>query len=365
MARPFAKRLDRLPFLHRIILTSLAPTVLLGAVVILLVVYGFQKTSLDLIERRSAALVQVAASCLSTDLQAYSRNLEAAARALDDAAGSVEGQGAVLRYLSDFLLPFDGGVIVYDFENKSYSIIPSGEKLSSVALHEEKVYVGGANLYTINDSTLEKVDEEFEGVVTNLFSYGYRLMVGTECGLYSTGIFGHELLFDGITVSAITADEDGLWIGTQGEGLYRWDGERFRKRFLLRDSTLFDFVNSLAYNHQHLYVGTDKGLHIFDGGRWENLSAADGLPSDFVRDIDASQWVVYIATDAGVTSYFNGDFMPVDKLEDKNVSVVSVRKGRIIAGTDRDGILYKTNNILKTLVEPFEEPKESMISAIE
>ena len=68
---------------------------------------------------------------------------------------------------------------------------------------------------------------------------------------------------------------------------------------------------------------------------------------------------------AGDPRYFNGDFMPVDKLEDKNVSTITIRKGRIVAGTDREGILYKTNNILKILIEPFEEPQESMISSIE
>jgi ligand-binding sensor domain-containing protein len=260
---------------------------------------------------------------------------------------------------------FDGGVIVYDFLNKEQKIFRVDDRLRAVTAFEDKIYVGGSDLYTVGDTGLEKVDDSFEGTVTALYSYGFRLMVGTTTGLYSTGVFGKELLYDDITVTALVSDESGVWVGTDGQGLYRWDGETFHKRYLLRDTTMFDHVNTLAFNHQHLYVGTDRGLHIFDGGRWENLSTAEGLPSDFVRDIDASQWVVYIATDKGVTSYYNDDFMPVDQLVDRNVSVVAFRKGRIIAGTDSDGILYRANNTLKTLVEPVEETNESMISAIE
>jgi hypothetical protein len=245
---------------------------------------------------------------------------------------------------------FDGGVVVYDFDNKTYTVIPAGEKLRAAAYHEEKVYVGGDNLYTVNDTILEPVDGSFEGAITSLFSYGYRLMVGTEAGLYSTGIFGHELLFDGITVSAMAADESGLWVGSLGEGLYRWDGEDFRQRYLRRDTSLFDSVNTLAFNHRHLYVGTGNGLHIFDGGRWQTLTTDDGLLSNNVRTIDASGWVVYFGTDAGVISYFNGDFIPVDKLEETVATALVVDGRKVVAATDFDGIVMKSGGVLRTLV---------------
>ncbi|MFZ5979417.1 MAG: hypothetical protein ACOYVF_02190 [Candidatus Zixiibacteriota bacterium] len=247
---------------------------------------------------------------------------------------------------------FDGGVIVYDFLNKSQEIIRSEDKLAAIARHDEQIYVGGGSLYKLSEGKLEKVADTFAGAISDLFSYDHRLMVGTSNGLYSTGIFGKELLFDDIAVTTMAADDNGLWVGTDGQGLYRWDGEEFRKRFLERDTALFDNVNTLAYNHQHLYIGSVNGLHIFDGGGWENLSIEDGLPSDNVRSIDASGWVILIATDAGVTSYFNGDFMPVKKLDDKEVSVIRYRKNRIVAASTSEGILYKSGNLLTTIVEP-------------
>ena len=72
--------------------------------------------------------------------------------------------------------------------------------------------------------------------------------------------------------------------------------------------------------------------------------------------------MIYIATDAGVTSYYNGDFMPVKKLEDMNVGVVKLRKNRVIAATDFDGILYKSGNLVKTIVEPSVENEVNLTS---
>lgn len=245
---------------------------------------------------------------------------------------------------------FDGGVVVYDLDNKSYEVIPSGEKLNAVVWHADEVYVGGENLYTVGDTTLSRCDDEFDGAITSLFSYGYRLMVGTETGLYSTGLFGHELVYDDVEVSAITADESGLWVGTKGEGLYRWDGEEFQKRFLLRDTAVFDTVNTLDFNHRHVYVGTKNGLHIFDGGQWTTLTALDGLPADNVTTIDASGWVVYVGTDAGVISYFNGDFIPVKNMEETIVRDICRDGRKVFAATDYDGILMKSGNMVKTIV---------------
>ncbi|UCD62675.1 MAG: hypothetical protein JSW34_07870 [Candidatus Zixiibacteriota bacterium] len=247
---------------------------------------------------------------------------------------------------------FDGGVVVYDFEKESYDVIPAFEKLDAIAFHEGQVYVGGAGFYTVGDSTLQPVDMDFAGHIMSLYSYGYRLMVGTTSGLYATGLFGGELLFDEISVSAMTADESGLWVGTNGDGLYRWDGEEFRKRYLLRDTCIFDVVNTLDFKHRHLYVGTPNGFHIYDGGRWETLTALDGLPADNVRTVDASEWVILLATDEGVISYFNGDFMPVKAMEETRANALCRRGRKVIAATDGEGIVIKSGNVVRTLVPP-------------
>ncbi|MEW5994244.1 MAG: hypothetical protein AB1744_07600 [Candidatus Zixiibacteriota bacterium] len=260
---------------------------------------------------------------------------------------------------------YDGGVIVYDFDQKSQSLIPADERLTSLALHEGNIYVGGAKLYTVSEPALEPVEYNVVDTITSLYSYNYRLMIGTRSGLYSKSIFGPQELFQDAPITAMVADENGLWVGTAGQGLYRWDGEEFHKRFLLRDTSLFDSVNCLDFKHHHVYVGTTNGLHIFNGGRWENLSTGEGLPSNNVTAIDASQWVVYVGTDNGVVTYFNGEIAPVDKLEDRAVSNIRVRGRQLIAGTDYDGILLKSRRALKTLVQPVVDSSLNILSLIQ
>ena len=245
---------------------------------------------------------------------------------------------------------FDGGVVVYDFDAKSYTVAASGEKLNAVAVHQEKVYVGGTRLFTVEDAALQPVTADFEGEIESLHSFDDRLMIGTDNGLYATGAGGDEFLLGEVTVTAIASDPGGLWVGTRGDGLYRWDGDEFRRRHLRRDTTLFDYVNSLDFSHDHLYMGTPNGFHIYDGGRWETLTALDGLPSDNVTMVDASNWVVYMATDEGVISYFDGDFIPVRKLNEKPANAVRVYGRKVLAATDYDGILMKSGDMVKTLV---------------
>jgi len=259
---------------------------------------------------------------------------------------------------------FEGGVACYDFADQSTEVVGVEDNLKAVAVHDGVVYVGGEAFYRFDGSSLERLDDPALDPITYLYSYGDRLMVGTADGLYAwqDGVF--DLLFDDVTVSGMAADENGLWVGTLGQGLYRWDGDEFHKRYLLRDPNMFDTVKALDYNHRHLYVGTTNGLHVYDGGRWEVLTTVEGLPSNNVCAIDATAWVVYVGTEEGVVSFFDGDLRPVSKLAETQVNVLRVRGRQIIAATDFEGILRHSNNTLKVLVPSVVDTTVNILSLI-
>jgi hypothetical protein len=250
------------------------------------------------------------------------------------------------------------GVVIHDLADNSTTNLLSGSRLNAIAYYDGKIYVGGDKLYVLDGINFKPVDMQFEGTIYALAPTNASLLIGTDLGLYTHGIFGNDILMDQVSVSAIVPDSEGVWIGTFGQGLYRWDGANFKKRYLFRDPCLFDFVNALDFNYGHLYVGTDSGLFIFDGGAWETLTTGEGLPSNSIKSIDASGWVVLIATDSGVTSYFNGDVMPVKRLSSTPANVVKRLDQRIIAGTQKEGILMKSGPVLKTLVNP-DNPDDS------
>ncbi len=258
----------------------------------------------------------------------------------------------------------NNALIVYNVKSKKEIKHAIEDELNTVVFHDGSIYAGGDQLYKLNDTILEFVDDAYDGSIIELYSYGYQLMIGTTDGLYRRGIFGNDKLMDDITVSAITEDNSGLWIGSLGEGLYRWDGEIFKKRFLSRDTSLFDNVNAIDFKHDHLYVGCDNGMYVYDGGRWTTLTTEDGLPDNNIRSIDASDWTVYVATNKGVVGYFEEEFSPVNKLENIQVNALKVRGRKLMAATEYEGIIEKNGNLRKTLIQPVEFENIQILSLI-
>lgn len=244
----------------------------------------------------------------------------------------------------------DGALLIRKLDDTITNAIAIGDNLRAVALHDGLVYVGGQKLYTLVDDQLVLFPEQIEPAINVLTSFGPSLMIGTDDGLFSQTVLGIIKLKDSITVSALASDGDGLWVGTDGEGLYRWDGEDFQKRFLSRDESLFNNVTALAYNHNHLYLGTDQGLFIYDGGRWNPIDFTCGLPSNVVTAIDASDWIVYVGTDKGLVTYYKDVFKPVEGFSGQQIAAVRKVDRQLVVATTDQGLFVKTGNKVSPLV---------------
>jgi len=119
------------------------------------------------------------------------------------------------------------------------------------------------------------------------------------------------------TIMAMVRTHDGfLWITTDG-GLVRFDGVRFRvfdkTNTPALPSTNFSFSALMESNDGALWVGTvDGGVIRYKDGRFENISARDGLPSNDVLRIDQdSSGVIYIFTDPGLSKWIGGKLLRV------------------------------------------------------
>ncbi len=258
----------------------------------------------------------------------------------------------------------EGAAIFYDIADKSRNVVAVDDNLTSIAVHQGVVYIGGRELYTFDGETLDRQDWSEAGNISFLYSDDEQLMIGTEQGLFAYDGAATELLLADVSVSAIVADESGLWVGTDGQGLYRWDGEEFRKRYLLRDPDMFDTVTALDFNHQHLYMGTTNGFHIYNGGRWLTLTTDEGMPANYVRTIDASAWVVYVGTEEGVVSWFAGDLRPVGKLESQKVNRIVSHDQKLYVTTDYKGILRQSRYSMNVLVPPILDSTIDILSLI-
>lgn len=258
---------------------------------------------------------------------------------------------------------YNGGVIECDQNGENFNEYIIAERMRAVAILNGIVYVGGDRLYLVDNGSLLPVEEDFNGVVTALRVSGDNLVVGTSEGLYLRTPAKFVELARNINVSALAVDKGGIWIGTNGQGLYRCEGEDIRKRYLRRDSSLFDNVTALASWRSHLYLGTSDGLFMFNGGRWQEFGESDGLPSSEILSIEADGWVTYISTGKGTVSYFKDEFKPVKTLVDRSPLALRRVGKKLLIGSQFDGLLIKSGGTLKALVAPEQESRGSLVSS--
>ncbi len=90
----------------------------------------------------------------------------------------------------------------------------------------------------------------------------------------------------------------GLWIGTSRGELDRLHGGRFEQ--LSSGDLRGGVIRALHEDRRgRLWVGTDFGLRVFDGG-WRSYTRAQGLPHDIVRSVlEDRRGRIWVGTDGG------------------------------------------------------------------
>jgi ligand-binding sensor domain-containing protein/nitrate/nitrite-specific signal transduction histidine kinase len=150
-----------------------------------------------------------------------------------------------------------------------------------------------------------------------------ELWVGTVTGLYSLDREAGRFTpyqrpgWSAAPVRSLYADDTGLlWVGSQGAGLYRWDGTQFTS-FQPQSSDprnrAGDFIRSIftdpAVDSGAVWAGTDaSGLLRFDraapGAEFRRYTEKDGLVGNMVQcimpDADGFLW---LATNRGVSRF--------------------------------------------------------------
>jgi DNA-binding NtrC family response regulator/ligand-binding sensor domain-containing protein len=168
--------------------------------------------------------------------------------------------------------------------------------------------------------------EEFEAIPTS--HPVIRRLFEDSCGrIWMGGWFGGGLsCYDGETlvtyteadglpndsVQSIVEDDDGnLWIGTL-QGLCCFDGERFTTYGEERGLTCLYHQWSAKDAAGHLWFGTLMGgLYRYDGEHFQQLTEADGLPSNCVTGlIPQSDGSMIIGTYHGIIYYRSTAIIP-------------------------------------------------------
>jgi hypothetical protein len=255
---------------------------------------------------------------------------------------------------------YQNGLMVYNVKTAEYTVAPVADNLWTIACHNDTIYVGGDHLYELIGSELRVIDEGVPGQINELCSFGPSLMIGTDSGLYAGSLSQSVQLLHGFKVTSMASDGAALWVGTSGDGLYRWDGNEFQKRYLTRDSSLFDNVSALAFGHGHLYLGTDNGMFVYNGGQWETVSVEEGMPSDEIVSVDANGWIVYVGTAGGTVTWYQQNVAPVKHLDETIVTAFCRSGKRVIAATLYNGLAIKNGPAVSFVTAPWQPSTSSL-----
>jgi hypothetical protein len=199
---------------------------------------------------------------------------------------------------------------------------PSPVKVQALEAMSGDLYAGtlGDGLLRLRDGVWETVsDGGYPGRFVNcLAADGGRLLVGTmDLGLLvldvRTGRFESlaalHPAFTARNVTTVIADRGRVWVGTYGEGLWRWEGGTVRRFGKDTGEIGDDWVLASCRVADGIWFGTFGAGASFagDDGSWRRLGVADGLPS---LDVSAIAWrppLLFLGTlGAGVCAYWEG-----------------------------------------------------------
>jgi len=152
--------------------------------------------------------------------------------------------------------------------------------------HGIHVWDGGSLRISSTPKSLSNtfyVIEEVNGII----------WAGTDSGLLRYQNYQWRVILPGVSIKSIASNRDGgLLLGTD-DGLIHFDGNQSYLWIinLGEEVLIHPRVTSIAWDRSgQLWMGTNgDGLFRFDGKRWDRFSTVSGLPSDYVRKVYTDQ----------------------------------------------------------------------------
>lgn len=174
-----------------------------------------------------------------------------------------------------------------------------------------------------------------------------RIWVGTHAGLsiWNGDAFFNLTQANGLPsadITALQADASGVWIGSNGGGLYRFEQNQLQL-FTVDNARLpSNRITALAASENTLYVGTDQGLAEFVDGA---INLVAPLKDEIVTAIAVGSgdevWVG--ARDNGVFHLADGTWTHltgVDGMPDRTITAIAVdRYGNTWIGGEAGGVV--------------------------
>lgn len=203
--------------------------------------------------------------------------------------------------------------------------------------------------------TAQGVARETDGRIEKLAAYGpnehaafraYEDAQGAVWIVKNEGLFrvtsvGLELMAAGMQVRSLYSDRDGnLWVGTNGDGLYRFK-DRAVRMFTTDDGLPNNLLMTVFVAHDGaVWTGANcGGISRLDGTHFQTYNEKNGLLNSCVYALaEDSNHDLWVGTwGGGAFRYHNGNFTQYSKsqgmADDRVTSIVAARDGSVWFGT--------------------------------
>ena len=240
--------------------------------------------------------------------------------------------------------------------------LPGNNVKQVIQDREQNIWIGmyGTGLVRLVDEayTYYSFDNlEISNNIYSIFSSEQYRWFGTENGLIRMDLSSGDLLLlsgrpYGLPADIITAiggtREGELWVGTEKNGIYRWNAGRDRfNKIPISPGILENSVNALEMHGTIVWVATEKGVCKVDTEsgdiRWFTISNA-GLPHNTVNDLQVDHTGrVWLSSLSNTVSYIEDDSVTrlVIPLVGSALNIRSITldsEGNIWVGTDGNGV---------------------------
>jgi ligand-binding sensor domain-containing protein/signal transduction histidine kinase len=139
------------------------------------------------------------------------------------------------------------------------------------------------------------------------------------------------------------ANDGALWIGTDGSGAYRVDGNQVRHYTAPSDLTNNFIRGFLESRDGAIWIATDEGVSRISSGQSQKFTEANGLVFYSIRSLlQDRDGILWIGTDHGLSrwnqGHFEHDLATAALAQDKVWSILQDRQGLLWFGTRDHGL---------------------------
>ncbi len=111
---------------------------------------------------------------------------------------------------------------------------------------------------------------------------------------------------EGLAKTMFVSSNGNYFIGMYGVGLIEFDGEKVLARYSEEDGLVANTIwRIIEDRYGRIWIGTDNGASILDGGKFTNFTSENGLPHNKIRGLtEMFNGDIWIGTDGGGIAVF-------------------------------------------------------------